>query len=63
MKEFTGSSSGRVSRERLLRVRGYTPSTGGQVEGGATMEDSGKALQNGSPYATLFDFAQTVPNP
>ena len=54
MKECTGSFSGRVSRECLLRVRGYTPSTGGEVRGGATMEDFGKALQIGSPYVTLF---------
>ena len=53
-KTFTGPFSGRFSRERLLRVRGYTPSTGEQVEGGATMENSGKAFQISFSYATLF---------
>ena len=55
MKEFTGSHAGKASRDRLARVRTFTTPAGGHVaKGSARLEDWGKALQVGSPFATLF---------
>lgn len=55
MKEFTGSHAGKASRDRLARVRAFTTPAGGHLaEGSASLDDSGKALQVGSPFATLL---------
>lgn len=55
MKEFTGSHAGKASRDRLARVWAFTTAVGGHLlEGSASLDDSGKALQIGSPFATLF---------
>ena len=55
MKEFTGSHASKASRDRLARVRTFTTPAGGHVaKGSARLEDWGKALQVGSPFATLF---------
>ena len=55
MKRFSGSHFGKASCDRLARVRAFTTPAGGHLaEGSASLDSSGKALQVGSPFATLF---------
>eukprot|EP00904_Undaria_pinnatifida_P001324 jgi/Undpi1/11192/HiC_scaffold_30.g13490.m1 len=55
VKEFTGSHAGTASRDRLARVRGFTTRTGVDMDRGSkSLDDVGKTLQIGSPFATLF---------
>ena len=55
VKDFTGPHTGNASRDRLLRVRGFTTrATGLLTTDSSSLDDSSKTLQIGPPFATLF---------